>query len=126
MASVKRAGGETRLNKMNEGSVSSSCIKRRNRNEPKHQKQKAKGGTCFAHMKTVFEFPGLTTHVEGRLASTAPGAAGWCPGWRLRCLVKRNAKMARAWNPDKTAAEEQAELVERKLSVSVGTCMKME
>ena len=44
----------------------------------------------------------------------------------LRGLVKRNAKMARARNPDKTAAEEQAELVERKLSVSVGTFMKME
>ena len=44
----------------------------------------------------------------------------------LRGLVKRKAKMARARNPDKTVVEEQAELVERKLSVSVGTFMIME
>ena len=43
----------------------------------------------------------------------------------LRGLVKRNAKRARARNPDKTVVEEQAEPVERKLPVSVLAFMKM-
>ena len=85
MASMKRAGSETRLNKINEVSAFSSFSQQQNKDEPKATKTKGKRGRLFCIHEIGARVSGShlgEVHAEGLLASAVPGAARWCPGWR--------------------------------------------